>query len=1174
MTTTTTIDPSPIDVAAFDAALLEARQLEVTPPERYVDGRLVVWSPQPGSQVWFLQCPIFEVLLHGTRGGGKSDALLMSFAQYVARGHGPAWRGVIFRQTYPQLADLVAKSERWFRMIFPGAEFNRARMEWAWPGGEVLMFRHLARPEDYWCVDEGDVLTARGWVPIEDVEIGESVLTCDPQTRRLEWLPVASRTQHEHNGPILRYRGRGCYMSFTEGHKLVTAQGALVRYRDLPREAEIMFGGWGIERPGIESFELPGKSATLDKSPARLSGDDFCELMGWWVAEGWAARSSSKNARKHVCGIAQKNQRGRDMIRALLDRIGFRYQETPGGFIWRSRRWCRWLRQFGGSAEKHVPKEILEKASSGQLRIFLDAFLDGDGTWQGERAYAFTSSRKLADDLTTIGVLLGYAPHVFERQREGRSSPSLQVAFNPRTARRIYTDNRERKIRKLSNKTQVTREHHSGLVYCLGFERNHTFFLRQRGSVWLSGNSYHGHELPFIGWEELTTWPNDECYRLMFSCCRSSIHGVPRMIRSTTNPYGVGHNWVKERFRLHGRWRKTIVITDAVDIEKRPEPPRTAIHSHVDENRILLAADPKYKTNITAAARNESMAKAWLDGSWDVVAGGMFSDVWSDRNVVPAFAIPATWRMDRAFDWGSSRPFSVGWYAKSDGSDLVFPDGRVMSTVRGDLFRVQEWYGWTGHANEGLRILAVDVAKGIVERELAWGWRNRQQCLVHSGIADAAIFAVENGNSIATDMAKPVRIGNDMYQGLRWTPSDKRPGSRKVGWELMRKMIRNARGEGGRPREAPGLFVVGSRCTQFLRTVLSLPRDEDDLDDVDTEAEDHCLDGATLVATHRGPQRIDRMQETGTVLTPVGWSKYERCGRRQSGAECVEIDIDGRRLICTPDHALLGPDGWHDATQSVDELSYALPPWMSSSSRTRFRNLRGSGTTDAGPTFSERGRGSTDRFGNTTAGRSLSGMLCITKTETARTTRSGICDSCHFPITLPTIALTGTLLRRVRRHYGEQLAGMARKLVVSGIDSSTRRIAVTRSCNVCARPVRTVPSSSMACEDGRSTARTLARRQLDEPREWTTKTATAVLVAKLFGSTGTRRHRTVRAAVLARARSVRSAGKRDVYCLKVPGVGAFVLGNGLVVANCGDEVRYRVRGVGTEVRSGTTTGII
>jgi len=113
---------------------------------------------------------------------------------------------------------------------------------------------------------------------------------------------------------------------------------------------------------------------------------------------------------------------------------------------------------------------------------------------------------------------------------------------------------------------------------------------------------------------------------------------------------------------------------------------------------------------------------------------------------------------------------------------------------------------------------------------------------VQSGPADSSIFAVENGVSVAADMTKPVRIGGRIYHGVVWLPADKRPGSRKMGWEMTRKMIQRAKGKPGKPREEPGLFVIGAQCPEFLRTVLTLPRDQKDLDDVDTDAEDHIGD--------------------------------------------------------------------------------------------------------------------------------------------------------------------------------------------------------------------------------------------------------------------------------------------------------------------------------------------
>ena len=154
----------------------------------------------------------------------------------------------------------------------------------------------------------------------------------------------------------------------------------------------------------------------------------------------------------------------------------------------------------------------------------------------------------------------------------------------------------------------------------------------------------------------------------------------------------------------------------------------------------------------------------------------MFDDVWDPKiHIVPRFEIPVDWRIDRSFDWGSSRPFSVGWWAESNGSDVRMPDGSWRSTVRGDLFRIGEWYGWNKKPNEGLKMLAVEIAKGIVEREIKMGIRNRCK----PGPADSSIFVAENGSCIGDDMEKSVRLDDGtVHKGVYFARADKSPGSR------------------------------------------------------------------------------------------------------------------------------------------------------------------------------------------------------------------------------------------------------------------------------------------------------------------------------------------------------------------------------------------------------------
>lgn len=359
--------------------------------------------------------------------------------------------------------------------------------------------------------------------------------------------------------------------------------------------------------------------------------------------------------------------------------------------------------------------------------------------------------------------------------------------------------------------------------------------------------SYHGHAYPFIGWDELCTWKDLVGYKRMFSCCRSTNPDVPRKIRATTNPYGPNHNHVKFHFGLPAK--DGIIIAKDYEFED-PDTGvirietlhKIAIKGYLHENKILLRAQPTYIAQLKESARNEAEYRAWIDGDWNIVSGGMLDDVWNHkRHVLKPFPIPHSWSINRSFDWGSSAPFSVGWWARSDGTDIKRADGTIINTIPGDLFRIREWYGWNGKPNEGLKMLATEIAAGIVERELKWGFRKNGRTRVNPGPADTSIFNAENGNCIATDMGQRVVLNGQTYAGINWMRADKRPGSRKTGWEQLRTILKNSLLPDSGVREKPGLFIFDT-CHQFIRTVPVLPRSDKDPDDVDTQTEDHIGD--------------------------------------------------------------------------------------------------------------------------------------------------------------------------------------------------------------------------------------------------------------------------------------------------------------------------------------------
>jgi hypothetical protein len=382
--------------------------------------------------------------------------------------------------------------------------------------------------------------------------------------------------------------------------------------------------------------------------------------------------------------------------------------------------------------------------------------------------------------------------------------------------------------------------------------------------------NYHGHEYPYIGWNELTKYPNADLYDMMMSTNRSSfkpenypitidgnlykatgevsevsakhknaikhfLPAIPLEVFSTCNPYGAGHGWVKRRFIDPVEYGQVLttelkVIDPASKKEVTVKKTQVTIFGSWVENIYL---DASYIATLQME-KDENRRKAWLSGDWDIVAGGAFDDVWNKKvHVISRFKIPKTWRIDRAFDWGSSHPFSVGWFAETNGEEaLIYTANGVerFCPPRGTLIQIYEWYGTQElGTNKGLKMSATKIAQGIIEIEVALmqsGWIDTQP---YAGPADNQISNVNeiDVETIAEKMSK---------LGVKWTSSDKSPGSRKNGLQLCRDRL-----EASQLGEGPGLYFMDC-CRASISTIPTLPRDKLKIDDVDTSAEDHPYD--------------------------------------------------------------------------------------------------------------------------------------------------------------------------------------------------------------------------------------------------------------------------------------------------------------------------------------------
>jgi hypothetical protein len=387
-------------------------------------------------------------------------------------------------------------------------------------------------------------------------------------------------------------------------------------------------------------------------------------------------------------------------------------------------------------------------------------------------------------------------------------------------------------------------------------------------------DGYHGHEYPFIGWNELTKHAKADLYDKMMSTNRSSfvphlhtphtkvptgtlphatlnatlcedgiyrvfntpdhkpLPPIPLEVFSTTNPSGPGHNWVKKRFILAGKPGQLVKeVTTVFDPRTKQDIQLVKTQTHIFGSwRENVYLDPKYIAELEKI-KEPNLRRAWLYGDWDVTAGGALDDIWnSDIHVLDVFPIPAYWRIDRAFDWGSTQPFCVIWFAECNGEEAKLPDGRIFCPPAGTLIGIGEWYGSDDIGeNKGLKMSATKVAEGIKEREISWMINGHFKTQPKAGPADNQIRNVIDSSDETTEK----KMAN---KGIKWLESDKSPGSRAVGLQVIRDRLEAAvEGEG------KALYFMRN-CKATIELLPPISRHPEKPDETDPDYEDHCFD--------------------------------------------------------------------------------------------------------------------------------------------------------------------------------------------------------------------------------------------------------------------------------------------------------------------------------------------
>lgn len=346
--------------------------------------------------------------------------------------------------------------------------------------------------------DKVEVLTNKGWKFFKDLDKTELFLSINPETGEGEYVPAVAWINQYYEGDMV-YRKSKCFdLANTPNHVHVGRKHEQ-KHISLVNESDIKDNFSFLSHiPSWKGIDTPFIVIDNKKYDTNL----FCEFLGYYLSEGSFTEWGDKNRtipRRRV-NISQKKSEAKEKIikccRALFknvivtkERIEFNLNKENDKDL------IHIIRSFGHAHEKYVP-DFIKELSPKYIKIFLDAFLLGDGTvhrgvlYDGyqckpQRIYS-TSSVKLKDDLGELLLKVGKCPSFKNRGKSiyhcKKQKKDYLARYDQWNVAELNSKYRYGKVMKKEIKP------YKGFIYDVELEKNHTLVVRRNDNVCVSGN--------------------------------------------------------------------------------------------------------------------------------------------------------------------------------------------------------------------------------------------------------------------------------------------------------------------------------------------------------------------------------------------------------------------------------------------------------------------------------------------------------------------------------------------------------------------------------------------------------------------------------------------------------------------------------------------------------------
>ena len=353
----------------------------------------------------------------------------------------------------------------------------------------------------HYCYDDKtEVLTEQGWKFFKDVTYKDEIATLNPSNQEIEYHKPENIYKYHHEGEMYSVKNMYVDMCVTPNHKMLVydvrkcfSKGLIEANKLFNKTYRLLkIANWKGKQK--DYFMLPEHKTIYDvKSYVKKTGKkvDSCksfknfkerripmklwlEFFGYWLSEGCTY--------KYYVQVSQsdKNYDKKNKIRDCLDAMNFHYYETPEYFRISDSQLSNYLKKFGKSLDKFIPREFMSLDKS-YLEILFNALVLGDGSInkKGKGLKYASISHKLASNVQELAIKCGYSSDVSIEKRELNDIYLVLC----RKIKGQYPRVNDRKI------NQDKWIQYKGDIFCINVP-NHIVLVRRNGKSVFSGNSF------------------------------------------------------------------------------------------------------------------------------------------------------------------------------------------------------------------------------------------------------------------------------------------------------------------------------------------------------------------------------------------------------------------------------------------------------------------------------------------------------------------------------------------------------------------------------------------------------------------------------------------------------------------------------------------------------------